>query len=295
MYGLRCPFIGPVANHYRTVSPPLTSLDLTNTGRVFQGNSGQWLIQISPALSTAITAVADSKTRPDVSWASFKVKLVHEAGTYVWQQPTFFVERDPGTGRQIVWLIDFLPCDQQSVFLKNLPKRSDRDRNLFLWHTAFTKEMLGKFDTSFWLLRDLVRNFEKSAPPGIHQPSGFRVIHDIVRHVIHINETLESAEHTVQCMVDEQIRWRTEDPTAVAGIRELWLDTQSQLLALLKGVHSWKTRSKSLEGRLNNEISLAYNLVSQALGRDARSDSGMMKALGVVGLVYLPGTFVSVR
>jgi hypothetical protein len=96
-----------------------------------------------------------------VSWASFKVKLVHEAGTYVWQQPTFFVERDPGTGRQIVWLIDFLPCDQQSVFLKNLPKRSDRDRNLFLWHTAFTKEILGKFDTSFWLLRDLVCNFEK--------------------------------------------------------------------------------------------------------------------------------------
>ncbi|KAL3489043.1 hypothetical protein BJX62DRAFT_239512 [Aspergillus germanicus] len=222
---------------------------------------------------------ADSKTRPDVSWASFK--------------PTFFVERNPGTGRQIVWLIDFLPFDQQSAFLKNLPRRSDRDRNLFLWHTAFTKEILGRFDTSFWLLRDLVRNFEKSAPPGIHQPTGFRIIHDIVRHVIHINETLESAEHTVQCMVDEQIRWRTEDPTAVAGIQELWLDAQSQLLALLKGVHSLKTRSKSLEGRLNNEISLAYNLVSQALGRDARSDSGMMKALGVVGLVYLPGTFVS--
>ncbi|CEL01498.1 hypothetical protein ASPCAL01080 [Aspergillus calidoustus] len=236
---------------------------------------------------------ADSKTRPDVSWASFKVKLVYEAGTYAWQQPTFFVKRSSGTGRQIVWLIDFLPLDQQSAFLKNLPKRSDRDRNLFLWHTVFAQEILEKFDTSFWLSRDLVRNFEKSAPPGIHQPSGFRTIHDIVRHVIHINETLESAEHTIQCMVDEQIRWRTEDPTTVVEIRELWLDAQSRLLALLKGIHSLKTRSKSLEGRLNNEISLAYNLVSQALGRDARSDSGMMKALGIVGLVYLPGTFVS--
>jgi hypothetical protein len=89
------------------------------------------------------------------------VKLVYEAGTYAWQQPTFFVKRSSETGRQIVWLIDFLPFDQQSAFLKNLPKRSDRDRNLFLWHTAFAQEILEKFDTSFWLSRDLVRNFEK--------------------------------------------------------------------------------------------------------------------------------------
>jgi hypothetical protein len=57
-------------------------------------------------------------------------------------------------------------------------------------------------------------------------------------------------------MVDEQVRWRTEDPTTVVEIRELWLDAQSRLLALLKGIHSLKTRSKSLEGRLNNEIGL---------------------------------------
>jgi hypothetical protein len=57
-------------------------------------------------------------------------------------------------------------------------------------------------------------------------------------------------------MVDEQIRWRTEDLTTVSGIQEQWLDAQSQLISLHKAAHSLKTRSKSLQGRLNNEISL---------------------------------------
>jgi hypothetical protein len=57
-------------------------------------------------------------------------------------------------------------------------------------------------------------------------------------------------------MVDEQIRWRTEDPTTISGIQEQWLEAQSQLISLQKATHSLKTRSKSLQGRLNNEISL---------------------------------------
>ncbi|KAL3447602.1 hypothetical protein BJX65DRAFT_308012 [Aspergillus insuetus] len=213
-----------------------------------------------------------------ISWASFKIRRVVNTSSYRWSQPAILVEKKPEAGRQIVWLIDFLLPEQQSAFFENLSKRSDRDCSIFSWHTDFTKGILEEYDSSFWPLRDLVRTLEKvpmleapviplipttdpiassqSEPPGIHQAEAFRNNHEIVRHFIH-------------------------------------LDSQSELLALLKRAHPLKTRSKELQERLSNEISLVYNLVSQALGRDARSDSSTMKALGVVGLLYLPGTFVS--
>ncbi|KAL3475961.1 hypothetical protein BJX99DRAFT_258858 [Aspergillus californicus] len=233
-----------------------------------------------------------SKTLPNVSWASFKLKCVHSLTRYLWHQPTLFVETSPTSDRQIIWIID-LNQRFLLLFMDYIPHRGGEDRNLFLWHRAFAQGMVNEWETMWWMLRDLARNIEKLEFTGLPDPAIFRDMRDMVRHTIHINECLESAEHTIQCIIDEHTYWRTEDPTTVAGIRELWLDTQSQLLSTLRMIHSLKSRGKALQARLHNQIDLAYNLVSQGFGRNARSDSATMKALGVVGLVYLPGTFVS--
>jgi hypothetical protein len=95
------------------------------------------------------------------SWASFKVKMVDEARSFVWEQTALHIERNPKTGRHIVWLIDCIPFFEHGAFFRKIPKRSDRDRNLFLWHAVFTQEVLMKYDDSYWRISHLVRKFEK--------------------------------------------------------------------------------------------------------------------------------------
>ncbi|KAL4875719.1 hypothetical protein BJY04DRAFT_152298 [Aspergillus karnatakaensis] len=239
-------------------------------------------------------AYARSKTLPLFSWATFQVKYAVDAAAYFWQQPSILVEQQPGSGRQIVFLVDFILPAGQKEFLRTIPRRAIRDCNHFVWHVAFTEHIIRCYRNSFERLKDSVRRVEiQNQNASAALPPDFRALHEISRHIIHLNETIASAEHTIQCMLDEQLRWRGEDPDTVATVKQNWLDVHSQLLFQLKWIHSLKMRSRSLSERHANQINLGYNLVSQAFGRDARTDSAMMKTVAVVSLVYLPGTFVS--
>ena len=60
-------------------------------------------------------------------------------------------------------------------------------------------------------------------------------------------------------------------------------------------------RSQALEKRLRNEIGLAFNVVAQhdsriavRIGEATQVDSAAMKTISVLGLIFLPGTFISV-
>ncbi|KAK1148192.1 hypothetical protein N8T08_010837 [Aspergillus melleus] len=224
------------------------------------------------------------------------VKKVLKPNIYEWVQATLLIDWTMADNRQTVLVLN-LPEQQQLQMQHKLPQIKARV-NPFRWHMEFSSTLITLYDASIWSLRDLVRNQhelktqkarDKPNPP----PPNFPHLHDIGRHIFHSTETLEIAENTVKNIVAEQTRWREEFPDSRQKGRGVYLHTQQRLYSLAKQMHSLKTRSRSLTERLHNEINLAFNIVSQRYGRDAQSDSAMMKTVGVVSLVYLPGTFVS--
>ncbi|KAE8329649.1 hypothetical protein BDV39DRAFT_171693 [Aspergillus sergii] len=253
------------------------------------------------------------------SWTVFKLKKVNTADNYYWMQPSVFVEwnippqqtptdsrnSDRGTqpaknsnnapGVQRVFFVN-LPPDEQRSIQKNFPTRNLRYYNPYIWHAVFAREVAMLYDKCFWSLRNLVRDIEKKRNTSTLaelQATDFPNLHDIARHIFHSTEILEVAEHTINSVVAEQSRWREEFTEIASKARGAHLQTGQKLAFAAKEMHSLKIRSKSLTDRLDNEINLAFNLVNQGFGRNAQSDSAMMKTIGVVSLVYLPGTFVS--
>ncbi|KAL4894870.1 fungal-specific transcription factor domain-containing protein [Aspergillus ambiguus] len=83
--------------------------------------------------------------------------------------------------------------------------------------------------------------------------------------------------------------WHALFAESVIGlyVKTFWLLRDIRLLRVEKEIHSLRMRAKSLTERLNNEINLAFNLATI-------SESAIMSTIGIVSMVYLPGTFVSV-
>jgi hypothetical protein len=86
--------------------------------------------------------------------------------------------------------------------------------------------------------------------------------------------------------MDEQARFGAEHAALIN--RGGWIRTAQRAHFVAKQLHSLMMRSQSLSERMRNEINLAFNTVSQ-------NDSAMMKTVAIVSMVYLPGTFISVR
>ncbi|KAE8152324.1 hypothetical protein BDV25DRAFT_72023 [Aspergillus avenaceus] len=231
------------------------------------------------------------------SWAIFKLKVVEKPKEYFWLQPSVFVEWDipqgSDPGRQRVYFIGFPETNQKHI-RANLPSHDKRAYNPYTWHTVFANEVVKLYDDCFWHLRNVVRPIEKARDDKTPPPPDFPMLHDVARHIFHSTEILEVAEHTMTNLVAEVSAWPSEFRDLAAQAQGgAFLQTRQRLLFLAKETHSHLTRSRSLSERLGNEINLAFNLVSQGYGRNAQSDSAMMRTIGVVSLIYLPGTFVS--
>ncbi|RDW72593.1 uncharacterized protein DSM5745_07765 [Aspergillus mulundensis] len=250
---------------------------------------------------------------PKVSWACFKIKEVRGASDYVWRQPCIHVEWDCQTGRQLIFVFDiFHPTtpDTAKRFLDRSPDYEERMINPFVWHRIFSHEVLERYDTALWSLRDLVRKQEKAWPVfapfnalyymaeqdrSIQSEAAFTPLHDIARHLFHYQETIEVAEQTLQALVNEQERWRQECAEIFRNndILRPWLKTQQGLCFEMRRAHTLKMRLHSLSERHMNEISLALNLESQSLHRSAKTDSSSIMAITAVTMFFLPGTFVA--
>lgn len=82
----------------------------------------------------------------------------------------------------------------------------------------------------------------------------FQLLHDNARHIFHLKETLESAEHTVQGLVLELKRWITSRPEFVNKNRPAWIQAKQDLLFIEKQIFSYKIRSRVLWERQENVI-----------------------------------------
>ncbi|KAF2244153.1 hypothetical protein BU26DRAFT_522857 [Trematosphaeria pertusa] len=166
------------------------------------------------------------------------------------------------------------------------------------WHEIFLETVRDMYDRSVWSLRDWVRNAERARRDSNYSPN-CEFLHEIARHLIHSNETLDVALDTTECVQKYCRRFAVAASTSPKQ-REQNLEGLERLSVLGKDMKGIKRRSESLRERLQNEINLAFHLIAQRdsritlqMGEDSRKDSNNMRSIAIVGLVYLPGTFVS--
>ncbi|EYE98223.1 uncharacterized protein EURHEDRAFT_428938, partial [Aspergillus ruber CBS 135680] len=259
----------------------------------------------------------EGKIASHISWSCFKIKKIDADEkspeiTYDWLQVSALVHFHAKTGQQVVFFIDLPSNAEDSIIKKSLSYSRHDNENPFIWHTILSRQVKFLYDDTVWSIRNLVRPVEKvrpdhtstsmsSATTARNQEKppapNFPNLHDIARHVSHANETLQVAEHTLDRLVQAQICWKTEYYDGNTGTakrnRMVCLQNKQDLLFLAKEIHSLKTRSASLSERLQNEINLAFNIVSQNLGQNAQGDNAMMKTIAIVSLVYVPGSYVS--
>lgn len=156
-------------------------------------------------------------------------------------------------------------------------------------------------DEAVWLLRTLLRNIEKSRSSSTAAGPDFPRMHDLARHAIHVTETLDVAVNVMAAMLNQHESLMaslegTSQPPPASGLSK----TRSRLLFYQNIIDNLRHRSTSNQQRVQNEIQLAFNMVSQRdtsislqLTHAMRADSMAMKTIAIMTLIFLPATFIA--
>ncbi|PGH29581.1 hypothetical protein GX50_07659 [[Emmonsia] crescens] len=219
------------------------------------------------------------------TWSCFKIKEADSEGKYDWHQMTMFIRWNPIEKNTFIFCSDFSETLQDALKRRMI---SVDPSDPYTWHAIFIDKLRDAYDTSVWKIRDLVRAAEKARDGNQVAGPNFRKLHNIARHAIHSNETLDVAIDTIDSIVHEhELFISREGSTGPHAVPEIIAnDVTRRLYYHSKELRAIKTRSASLYYRLQNEINVGFNLISQA-------DTAAMKIISAVGLVFLPGTFIS--
>ncbi|KAF1365437.1 hypothetical protein EJ07DRAFT_96580, partial [Lizonia empirigonia] len=241
--------------------------------------------------------IQDGDPQVYCTWFRFLVKtlLPNDAG-YTWREMTFFSRWDSQSCNILCIGVD-LHFQQllQSILARmwsGLPPSEQ-----YSMHVPVIEAVVALHDLSVWSVRDSVRNVEKASKV---RSSEFVLLHETARHAIHVHETINVSVETLQAIQHQALilsrtnRQRSgENPDDFDQIQAS-VDSQVRLSRNLL------SRAQSNKERLQNEIELAYNVISQrdsqvmkALGEAGRSDSRAMRTIAVVTMAFLPPTFLS--
>ncbi|KAK8101340.1 hypothetical protein PG999_011714 [Apiospora kogelbergensis] len=238
---------------------------------------------------------ADSDDCAD-TWAYFEMKLVDGEAQYEWMKVNIFTHWVASSNQLAVLLFDapqtMVPSMAASFSTLDMKHRQDP----FWPYTSLMGEITRHEDAAVMGIRNHVRAVEKEHVPNKEKPEpSYRWLHDISRHAVHVTETLDVSIETMDGMLlqHEAIKERLEGDDSWQTVhRQLCFSRQ-----LLKGLR-W--RSMANEKRLQNEIQLAFHMVTQydsgvsvAIGKAAKEDSAAMKTIATLTLIFLPPTFIS--
>ncbi|KAI9705339.1 MAG: hypothetical protein M1820_005169 [Bogoriella megaspora] len=239
----------------------------------------------------------------------FLVKELHglkgpEGKDYSWHALSFFTKWVP-PDRNVVVFFD-IPDPLRPRF----PHGLLNGQNPFYlndpyWiHVLLVKEIVHMQDKSVWSIRDAVRRTERTQQRDndstVRFNPNYPLLHDIARHAIHSYESLHVGENTVRSLISQHETFVAERPPTTATAKIAAKHISSRLTSELNLLTSLKYRSQSNKERLQNELNLAFNVVTQndsrisvLIGRAVQSDSTAMKTLAMLTMVFLPATFTS--
>ncbi|CZR68590.1 uncharacterized protein PAC_18489 [Phialocephala subalpina] len=185
----------------------------------------------------------------------------------------------------------------------------------FSFHTILIEKVIALYDIALWSWRDLVRDSENNRISPDNPHPDYVTMHEMARHTIHSSETLAMAKETMTSLVREHEIFFEENSLLPARSMTLSKQTRRIFRSQITLLNCLYLRSKALEERLQNEINLvvfamshkkieliipqAFNTVAQhdsriavQIGKATQIDSAAMKTISVLGLAFLPGTFI---
>ncbi|SMQ55397.1 unnamed protein product [Zymoseptoria tritici ST99CH_3D7] len=165
-------------------------------------------------------------------------------------------------------------------------------------HAFILDHVTTLYDTAIWKLRDTVRHNELHRPTVAQPSANYTSLHDMARHMAHSTEVCGVALGVMDSMLsDLQSLPTTISSSTPANTASSILADMLRQRSLLYGFH---LRCQATEARLKNEIALVFHIaaqhesmLAQQIAQAAKEDSRAMKTISVLGLVFLPGTFVS--
>ncbi|KAH7312896.1 hypothetical protein BKA65DRAFT_148421 [Rhexocercosporidium sp. MPI-PUGE-AT-0058] len=124
-------------------------------------------------------------------------------------------------------------------------------------------------------------------------------MHELARLTIHSSEMLSMALEIMSSLLQENEILFEENRLLLEAALPLFQQSRRRFrfqITLFKCLHF---RSQALEERLRNKINLAFNIVAQndsrisvRINKAAQIDSAAMRTISVLGLAFLPGTFI---
>lgn len=240
---------------------------------------------------------SDTQLTNTVSWARFRVKLVHDANHYSWYKINVFVHWLPN--RSTILLFDTPP-----TLSTQIPESLFRELSLselsdpFWIYGYLVGEVVSLQDKMVWDFRTKIRTMEKArGSSGAPQPD-FGRLHDLARHSVHFLETFQLAIKTISDILRDHAALSHTPPltdtasTPAPGVRDKLRFFENMLENL-------QQRASSNHQRLHNEIQLTFNLVTQydakvslQLSSAMKADGAAMKALTLLASMFLPATFI---
>ncbi|KAL7950038.1 hypothetical protein V8C42DRAFT_309299 [Trichoderma barbatum] len=230
-----------------------------------------------------------------ISWTRFMLKRVskildsHDAEgiTYHWVKLNALTRWYASTNRTEIILFDH-PEFAQLVGESLLRDIKPRELGDPFWvYPSMVDEIVQLHDVTIWESRNLIRDFEKRRA---FYRFRYNYLQDIPRHLTHVNEMVYVSESTLTSIQKYHDHFLTTDKRGHTTPKDapnlFFLNIQSRLDSLHSLLTNLRHRAESNNARIQNEMGLAYNDA-------ARIDTSAMRAISLIGLLFLPAAFVA--
>ncbi|KAH8719558.1 hypothetical protein GQ44DRAFT_775259 [Phaeosphaeriaceae sp. PMI808] len=235
--------------------------------------------------------------------------------TYKWFEMLFLSRWEPNS---CVMLCINTPRDMLldlKTALSSNPVKPDF-RDPFSLYSPLMDEVVKLYDRSVWAIRDVLRPIEKKREKEkSHINVDFSQLQEILRHSIHVGEVLAVGVATTTELRKCRKKLMPRLPRTKAtdsGNQDEASKNEQVAKGEMEGKYDWgndplnyhfgfqtqmmqntKFRQQSNQDRLNSEITLAYNMITQQDSKVIKGDSKAMKTVALLTMVFLPATFTS--
>lgn len=234
------------------------------------------------------------------TWSFFQSKVITSTDDYRWSKFNIFTRWTSEKNQTGILIFD----NESHPFINVFP-----EEHLLIdpfWVYFHILESVSDLeDRAVWSIRNLIRPIETGQEQILQKNErpkpNYRRLHDIARHSIHVNETLDVALQTIERILENH-RTHMSPTTISPGLSTPFLPSREESNALqeiqarLSFSHSYlsslRHRSIANEKRLQNEIQLTFQTVARHDALVMMDDSAALKTLAFVTFTFLPPTFI---
>ncbi|KAM7184950.1 hypothetical protein V8F20_011987 [Naviculisporaceae sp. PSN 640] len=234
-------------------------------------------------------------------WFHYLCKAVELELRHRWYKSAFFLRKDPqGNVTLVCFGATLVVRARLEICLRNGFWADIATQPLALFDLVLDGLFAG-LDKTVWDLLDVIRKLERDVlaaagsrgqkPVTTHQIN-FPDLHDWAKHLIDLNEGIDSSllvvDGTLACIDKSQVGRMSSNNTSSSPVTLVQDQLRESLQYRRSLFMSTKLRLHSLDKRVSNTITLAFNVVTQQDSRLVRQDSASMTIISFMTLLFLP-------